>query len=171
MPILIDGHNLIGRLPGISLADADDEESLLGLLRSFRARTGKAITVVFDPGVSSTVTQRWKSGGVQVVSARHGSSADAFIVRRVAQARDRQGLTVVTSDRELAERVAQLGARVQSAEAFAAQLGQPAAEPARREQPPSPAEVEQWLALFGSGGKREGPASQKGQVDNQGDLS
>ena len=69
MPILIDGHNLIGRLPGISLADADDEQALVRLLLSYRARTGKAITVVFDPGVSSTLSQTRKVGGVEVVSA------------------------------------------------------------------------------------------------------
>jgi predicted RNA-binding protein with PIN domain len=156
VPILIDGHNLIGRLPGMSLADPDDEEALIRLLGPFRARTGKAVTVVFDPGVSSTLSQRRKIGGVQVVSAPYGSSADAIILRRVAQARDRQGLTVVTSDRELAAAVERLGARVQAAEAFAAQLGQPAAEPSRREQPPSPAEVEQWLALFGSKDEPDG---------------
>ena len=52
------------------------------------------------------------------------------------------------SDRELADSVARLGARVQSAEAFAAQLEPAEAEPSRREQPPTPAEVEQWLAIF-----------------------
>ncbi len=150
MPILIEGHNLIGRLPGISLADADDEEALVRLLSPFRVRTGKAVTVVFDPGVSSTLAQSRKIGGVQVISAPHGSSADAIILRRVAQARNRQGLTVVTSDRELAAGVARMGARVQSAEAFSAQLGQPEAQTSRKEQPPSPAEVEQWLALFGN---------------------
>ena len=50
MPILIDGHNLIGRLPAISLQDPDDEEKLARMLSSYRARTGKSITVVFDPG-------------------------------------------------------------------------------------------------------------------------
>ncbi|HSJ54065.1 MAG TPA: NYN domain-containing protein [Anaerolineae bacterium] len=156
MPILVDGHNLIGRLPGISLADPDDEEALVRLLSSFRARTGKAITVVFDPGVTSTLAQSRKIGGVQVVSAPHGSTADAIILRRVAQAQNRQGLTVVTSDRELAAGVERLGARVQSAEAFSAQLGQPEAQTSRKEQPPSSAEVNEWLALFGNDDKEDG---------------
>ena len=82
MPILIDGHNLIGHLPGISLADVDDEDALVRLLIAFRARTGKAIAVVFDPGVSSTLGQSRKIGGVQVISASYGSSADAIILRR-----------------------------------------------------------------------------------------
>lgn len=156
MPILIDGHNLIGRLPGISLADTDDEEALIRLLITFRARTGKAITVVFDPGVTSTLAQTRKIGGVQVISAPHGSNADAIILRRVTQARNRQGLTVVTSDRELAIGVTGLGARVQSAESFSAQLGQPEAQTSRKEQPPTPAEVDEWLALFGNDDEQHG---------------
>ncbi len=36
MPILIDGHNLIGRMPALSLADPDDERQLLALLLSYR---------------------------------------------------------------------------------------------------------------------------------------
>jgi uncharacterized protein len=158
VPILIDGHNLIGRLPGLSLADADDEEALLRLLRSFRARTGKAVTVVFDPGVSSTLSQARKIGGVLVISAPHGSSADAIILRRVARAGDRQGLTVVTSDRELAAEVARMGARVQSSEAFSALLERPATRTSRKEEPLSPEEVDQWLAVFGNGKEQEGAA-------------
>jgi uncharacterized protein len=150
VPILIDGHNLIGRVPGISLADADDEEALLRLLQSFRARTGKAITVVFDPGVSSTLSQSRKLGGVRVLSAAYGSSADAVIRGRVARASDRQGLTVVTSDRDLASSVARMGARVQSSEAFAALLERPERQTPRKEEPPSAEEVDQWLTLFGS---------------------
>jgi hypothetical protein len=34
VPILIDGHNLIGRLSQFSLQDPDDEEKLVSLLKS-----------------------------------------------------------------------------------------------------------------------------------------
>ncbi|MGD9375749.1 MAG: NYN domain-containing protein, partial [Anaerolineae bacterium] len=49
MPILIDGHNLVGKLPVLSLQDPDDEQKLIELLRSYQARTGKEVIVVFDP--------------------------------------------------------------------------------------------------------------------------
>jgi hypothetical protein len=56
---------------------------------------------------------------------------------------------VVTSDRQLAGTVNRLGAKVQSAAAFAAQLDPPTeAPPEWREKPPSPDEVEDWLSLF-----------------------
>ena len=146
---MIDGHNLIGRLPALSLQDPDDEEKLVRLLKSYRARTGKAITVVFDPGGAFRLAQARNLGGIEVVFAPHGSSADATITRRVRKSRNPRGWLVVTSDHELAETVTGLGARVQSAEAFATGLGRPAEEPAEwKDTPPSPDEVEAWLSLF-----------------------
>lgn len=149
MPILIDGHNLIGRLPTLSLQDPDDEEKLVGLLRSFHARTGKAITVVFDPGRTSALTKVRRLGGIEVVFAPHGSSADAVIARRVRRSQNPRTWLVVTSDRKLASTVARLGARVQSADAFASSMPRPAeGSPEWKDAPPSPEEVEAWLALF-----------------------
>ncbi len=47
MPLLIDGHNLIGRLPDLRLDDPDDEAKLVARLRTYCARTRKRITAVF----------------------------------------------------------------------------------------------------------------------------
>jgi predicted RNA-binding protein with PIN domain len=149
MPILIDGHNLIGQLPTLSLADPDDEEKLVRLLSSYRARTRKRITVVFDPGVAFSVPQIRKVGGIEVVFAPHNSSADAVIARRVGASRNPDGWLVVTSDHGLADKVAGQGARVQSARSFAQQLSEsPESEPDWKDTPVSPQEVEAWLDLF-----------------------
>ena len=149
MPILIDGHNLIGRLPELSLQDPDDEEKLVGLLTSYRARTGKAITVVFDPGEAFALASARRRGGIEILFAPHGSNADAVIARRVQKSRNARGWLVVTSDGELAGAVARSGARVQSAEVFAAELtGAIEEAPDWKDRPPSPDEVEDWLDLF-----------------------
>lgn len=149
MPILIDGHNLIGRLPTLSLQDPDDEEKLVRLLKSYRARTGKAITVVFDPSETFALAQARRLGGIEVLFAAYGSSADAVIERRVRRSRNPHDWLVVTSDRKLAENVSRQGARVQSAEAFALEMPRPAEEPPEwKDTPPAPDEVEAWLALF-----------------------
>jgi predicted RNA-binding protein with PIN domain len=151
VPVLIDGHNLIGRLPALSLQDPDDEEKLVRLLTSYRARTGKAVTVVFDPGEAFHLAQTRRLGGIEVVFAPHGSSADAVIARRVGSSRNPPDWLVVTSDQRLAETVKRQGARVQSAEGFGSALDRPVeAPPAWRETPPSSEEVEAWLALFES---------------------
>ena len=152
MPILIDGHNLIGRMPSLSLQDPDDEARLVSLLKSYRARTGKAVTVVFDPGGAYAPPTRRKEGGVEVVFARPGRTADDLILHRVQRSRDRRGWLVVTSDRRLAEAVERLGARVQQADAFIAQLQtSPGDDDAawKDDVALSPDEVEAWLALFG----------------------
>ncbi len=154
MALLIDGHNLIGRMPSLSLQDPDDEARLVALLKSYRARTGKAVTVVFDPGGAYAPPGRRKEGGVEVVFARQGHSADDLILHRVRESRDRRKWLVVTSDRRLAEAVGRLGARVQPAEDFAARLHplpRDEDETAWKDIALSPSEVDAWLALFKTG--------------------
>jgi predicted RNA-binding protein with PIN domain len=153
VPILIDGHNLIGRLSTLSLRDPDDEEKLVRMLGSYRGRTGRSITVVFDPGGGFALPQSRRYRGIQVVFAPHGSSADIAIARRVQKSRDPRGWLVVTSDRDLATTVERLGARVQSADAFARELQLREAEdegPNWKDESLSPDEIDDWLALFES---------------------
>jgi predicted RNA-binding protein with PIN domain len=149
VPILIDGHNLIGQCPSLSLHDPDDEEKLVRLLVSYAARAQKRITVVFDPGEPSTLPQTRRLGGVEVVFAPYGSTADAVIVRRVQRSRHPGEWLVVTSDQKLAEQVTRLGARTRSAETFAADACAPAAaESEQKQSSPTADEVEAWMALF-----------------------
>lgn len=149
MPILIDGHNLIGRMATLSLEDPDDEEKLVLLVKSYRARTGKAITVVFDPGTPFSLAGSHHEGGVEIVFAPHGSTADAVIVRRIEKSRNPRDYLVVTSDLEVADRVAQRGARVESSEDFASKLADVGhVESDQVDVHLTPEEVEAWLSLF-----------------------
>jgi predicted RNA-binding protein with PIN domain len=138
----------------VSLGDPDDEAQLVRLLVSYRARTGRKITVVFDPGGAFALSEVRRQGGVEVVFAPHGSTADSVIARRVRRSRNPRGWLVVTSDRKLADTVTQLGARVRSASDFALELS-PASDaapedflPPEKGTPPTPEEVDAWLALF-----------------------
>jgi predicted RNA-binding protein with PIN domain len=149
MPVLIDGHNLIGQLPMLSLQDPDDEERLVRLLQAYQSRSRKAITVVFDPGMGYSPSKKHRYGGVEVVFAPSGSSADAVIAARVRRSRDPRGWLVVTSDRGLAATMAGYGARVQSARDFAAGLVDTESDASRwKDAPLSPEEVQDWLTLF-----------------------
>lgn len=151
MPILVDGHNLIGRLAMISLQDPDDEEELVRLLRSYQARTGKAIVVIFDPGGESVLPRSRRFGGVQVQFAPRGSDADTLIIGRVRQSRDPGSCLVVTSDQDLANTVMRYGARVKSAEDFSTELAglrEIASEDGDAKL--SADEVKAWLSLFGA---------------------
>ena len=55
MPFLIDGHNLIPHIRGLSLSQLDDELALLGLLNSFLKGTQKS-RCLFRPGCT-----RWRA--------------------------------------------------------------------------------------------------------------
>jgi predicted RNA-binding protein with PIN domain len=151
MSLLIDGHNLIGRgqLPGLHLDDPDDEAKLVIRLRTYCARTGKRVTVVFDHGLPGGPSWELSGGGVEAVFAPAGRTADGILRERVRRARDPRALTVVTSDRHVIAAVQARGARVIRAEEFAAQLNPPPpAKDGVKDEQVSAAEVAEWLKLF-----------------------
>lgn len=161
MPILIDGHNLIGRLPDISLDDPHDEAKLTARLRTYAARTRQRITVVFDrglPGGHSALS----GGGVEVVFAPSGRTADAILCERIRRARHPRRLTVVTSDREVVAAAQSRRAQVVRSDTFAHMLnasrdkrqasGLDEASDEELDKPKgqlSAEEVEAWLKIFG----------------------
>jgi predicted RNA-binding protein with PIN domain len=133
----------------MALEDPDDEAKLVLLLRSYRARTGKRISVVFDPGATYAVTEISRSGGIEVIFAPHGSSADALILRRVRKSRDPRRWLVITSDQSLMHKVAGWGARTMSADEFAEELmARPEVVDDWKDVSLSEQEVNHWLSLF-----------------------
>ncbi len=154
MAYLIDGHNLIGQLPDISLTDPDDEAKLVLKLLSFAARTKKRIVVIFDGGLPGGKSPA-STHTVEVVFATARSTADAVIKERIQRTRDPGQWIVVSNDREvLAAARARKMATLTSAE-FVAQINRPPARNAKRRDSGeaadvyvSPAEVEAWLKLF-----------------------
>lgn len=147
MPYLIDGHNLIGQAPGLSLEDPDDEAKLVQLLKRYCSRRKKKVTVVFDrglPGGSSPLS----GGGVEVRFAPLSSTADALIRRRLRDLRDAKNWTVVTSDVEVARTARARGARVMASAEFAAELIAPDARVEKGEAGLSQDEVAQWEEIF-----------------------
>jgi predicted RNA-binding protein with PIN domain len=121
MPYLIDGHNLIGQTPGLSLSDPDDERKLVELLRMFLVRTGKKGTVIFDQGQPGGATN-WSNIVLEVVFARAPRSADDMIAQRLARDQNRRGLVVVSSDQAVARAARAAHARVQTSTEFAREM-------------------------------------------------
>lgn len=122
MTLLIDGHNLIGVMPGIDLADPDDEWQLLQRLRPYAAAKRQPLTVVFDSGIGPTPQWRLSDGGVTVRFAPPGVEADAIILQLLRASPQPGAVTVITNDQGLAGRVRSAGGQVRSATHFAAQL-------------------------------------------------
>ena len=149
MLVLIDGHNLIGKMPDIRLDDPHDEEKLLRRISLYRARTRRKVLVVFDSGSDYKPGRKQKLAGLSVQYAPHGKSADQIIINRINKAQNPGQLLVVTSDRAIQRAAWQRRAKVVSAADFAAEL----VAPSTKAKPETEAilsedEVEAWLKLF-----------------------
>ena len=151
MPYIIDGHNLIPHLPGLSLRQLDDEMRLVEWLQAFHRRARKPVEVYFDkapPGYSG----RRQLGSVTAIFVREGIPADDAIRGRLnGLGKTARNWTVVSSDHQVQAEARSRHAQVLSSEAFASQLVQ-----LSRELPPneakgglSEAEMKEWLDLFG----------------------
>jgi uncharacterized protein len=160
LAILIDGHNLIGQMPDLSLADPDDEAKLVQRLKIYRDAVNVPITVVFDPGESYTPPHSLSGGGVEVVFAGQRKSADRLIISRIQRAADPEHLLVVSSDQEIVNAARRFGAQVMSAPDFVREMARTHGPRRRRPKKPkleervSAREVDEWLALFKKGRKK-----------------
>ncbi|NDJ86701.1 MAG: hypothetical protein GYB66_12510 [Chloroflexi bacterium] len=161
MPYLIDGHNLIGQLPDIDLADPDDEVKLVLKLRSFAGRVGKKVTVVFDNGLPAGEEKTLSTHSVRVRFASPRSSADQVLRNMIARLKNPRGWVLVCSDVAVTALAAQKGVRVITSHQFAQDLTSLLAaprsavndEPSQKANPRlSQAEVDEWLSLFQAGG-------------------
>ncbi len=158
MHYLIDGHNLIARVPGLSLADPDDEVKLLQLLKRWAvADARRKVTVIFDKGLPGGEAKHLSGGGVRAIFAPDNRSADSLIIRRIEGIEDPAQHTVVSSDGAILRAAQRRRVPTQRSEVFAAAMvnertfpgaARPAADP--RDNPTvSPNEVSEWLELFG----------------------
>jgi uncharacterized protein len=163
---IIDGHNLIPKIPGWSLRAIDDEVQLIDLLQVYaRVRRRRQIEVYFDgapPGQSGGRAY----GTIRANFVPAGLSADEVIRRRLAElGRRARNATVVSSDRQVQANARAAQAKVMSSEEFAKELLSAAEEETLRaasvksksaahgrSAPPtgmSAKELDDWYQLFG----------------------
>jgi predicted RNA-binding protein with PIN domain len=111
--VLVDGYNVTKHPLGFPDRDLEDQRTLLlDLCRRLARRFGAAVTVVFDGGTVGPLPTRLPLGPVEVVFTDAGRSADDEIVIRTNAAPPDRPVVVVSSDNELRDRVAALGATV-----------------------------------------------------------
>jgi predicted RNA-binding protein with PIN domain len=152
MPYLIDGHNVIGRLPDVRLDDPNDEAKLVQKLAGFAARTGKRCAVIFDSGLPGGKS-RMSTGAVEVVFASHRSDADRLIMERIRTTPDPTNWTVVSSDNRVLTAATGRRMKTLSSADFATLLQTPS--PVTNDDPgevedvrQSEDEINYWLARF-----------------------
>jgi predicted RNA-binding protein with PIN domain len=154
MPYLIDGHNLIPKLPGIHLDMVDDELQLVELLQDFCRQHRKKVDVYFDNAPAGGLKVQ-KFGAVTAHFTRAGIPADEAIRARLGRlGREARNWTVVSSDQAVQSYARSAKAQIISSESFANMLSSSSedslAKPVEGESPALSAdELEEWLRLFG----------------------
>ena len=117
----MDGMNVVGSRPTGWWGDRPGAmRELVESLEGLAARSGDAITVVFD----GSPLELEAEGGVEVLfaSRRGRDAADDDIATLVERDDDPAGLSVVSSDADLARRVREAGATVMGAGEFRRRL-------------------------------------------------
>lgn len=121
---LVDGMNVIGSRPDAWWKDRHGAMvRLVDLLERFAASTGEEVTVVFERPPSPPIA----STSVEVAHAPRAGrdAADHEIVRRLDADPQPGDISVVTSDRQLADQARTAGASVEPAASFRTRLEAP----------------------------------------------
>ncbi len=152
MPYLVDGHNLIPKIPGMSLKMIDDENQLIQMLQDFCRQQQKGVEVFFDRAPAGSEPKK-KLGRLTVHYVRQGRSADSAIYERLRKlGGEAHNWTVVSSDRAVQASARQERAQFLDSETFARQLFQAKdagiSSSERPEYSNSPEEIDEWLEFF-----------------------
>jgi predicted RNA-binding protein with PIN domain len=153
MPYLIDGHNLIPKIPGLSLKTLDDEIQLIERLQEYCRKSGKKAEVYFDNAAPGQAGSR-VFGRVKAYFISAGRTADDAIIARLrGMRREAKNWQVISSDRQVAAAARSFHAQVISSDEFARRMQSTASEemadPGVETDPAlDPEEVEAWLDLF-----------------------
>ena len=154
MPYIIDGHNLIPKVPGLSLEDLDDEQQLVNLLQDFCRVKQKKVEVFFDNAPAGSSGAR-TFGCVVARFIRQGRTADQAILEKLRRLEgEARNWTVVSSDREVRKSARSVRAKSMRVEEFAQELTALAADRSQQiqelDKELSTQEVDEWLELFGA---------------------
>lgn len=157
--LLIDGHNLIGQMPDLSLADPNDEQQLVARLRKYAARRSARVIVVFDSGLPGGRSNELSGGGVTAVFAGSHTNADRVLMERIRELKKPGEWIVVSSDREVQLAAARRHLIVWSAQDFLKRLTPPQSKDKTSpvEPPVSQKDVDEWLRIFGDVPHDEAP--------------
>jgi len=153
MPYLIDGHNLIPKIPGMSLRQMDDEQQLIVLLQEFCRAQRKQVEVFFDQAPVGQLAVR-RYGAVTAHFVRTGQTADAAIRARLERlGPDARNWVVVSSDLVVQGSARAARTHFVPSETFAREMAQASkgkkAPEKGQEDRLSEEELDEWMSLFG----------------------
>jgi predicted RNA-binding protein with PIN domain len=152
---LIDGHNLIPKIAGLSLRSLDDELRLVEMLQVYCRVRRQRVEVFFDQAAPGHAGRK-QFGMVVAHFVRQGRTADESIVARLDQLdKAARNWKVVSSDHQVQAEARIRLAGIVPSEQFAAEL-----QAALRQAQETPSgsgpdktmeesELAEWLKLFG----------------------
>jgi uncharacterized protein len=160
MSILIDGHNLIPKIPGLALRQVNDENDLIELLQTYCRLKQKNAVVYFD-GAPAGYDGRKQLGRVTAVFVRQGKTADEAIHQHLQRlGNSARNWQVVSSDRQIVAEAVAARAQVISSSVFAQQIAeaveQAAVSGGITERKLSEQELSEWYRVFGIESDQEG---------------
>lgn len=162
MVILIDGHNLIPHIPGLSLAQFDDEQKLVEMLQVFARVRRKKVEVIFDKAPMGQALKR-TYGTIRVQSARPGLNADEEIrLRLEALGASARQYTVVSSDLRVQTYARAARAKIEGSDSFAQQVMGALAQATKQndqagERTLDAQEIAMWMEIFNSKSREDKP--------------
>jgi len=150
--LIIDGHNLVPKIPGLHLKDEDDEVRLIEILQEYCRQARRQAELFFDGSPEPRVNQR-KNGLVHVHYIKIGYSADDAIIQYCRNlGGDKDNWTVISSDHRIQNAALGLGLKSMNSDVFShvitTTLSSEAAVQQKREKPLTSGEVDEWLAFF-----------------------
>ena len=158
MPYIIDGNNLIGCSPDISLEDKEARTKLLHIVRNFQENRNNNVILFFDGEPANGLYREEVNQKFSIRYPRFGGSADEEIRELLESYSDYRDVILVSSDRELKTIGKKKGAKIVNSIEFYFRLKQAYRVDERREEKKkridaqlSDNEVDQWMKIFQEG--------------------
>ncbi|MEA4812417.1 MAG: NYN domain-containing protein [Anaerolineaceae bacterium] len=150
MQYLIDGHNLIPKMPGLSLSDPEDEENLIQALSSW-AKTGRHKMVVFFDRAPLGRSGTRKAHAISAVFVPAGKTADSAIMDALSRLKgNAKNVTVVSSDRMIQAAARAVHAAILRSEDFSKMVAESRTAQVSAQEPAALTsdEIKEWELLF-----------------------
>ncbi len=155
MPYIIDGNNLIGSSPDISLEDANSRTEIIAIVKKFQKKKKNKIIIVFDGEPTTFSPEENPNEKIIVKYPPIGDSADDEIKRILEGYTHFKDVILITSDRELKDVAKKKGAKVINSIEFYYELkrvyratGRIEMKQKRIDTELSEGEVDQWMKIF-----------------------
>jgi predicted RNA-binding protein with PIN domain len=157
MPYLIDGSNLIGHIPHLTLEDPRSKYRLVAQLLIFQRIKRIKIILVFDgPPDLHLIGKEFRGKKFDIIYPSYEENADTIIKTWIEKQTDLRQVYVISSDREINTFARMKGAKVKRCDEFHKELKavlkeyRAASAMKKADTSLSPLEVNHWIKIFES---------------------